>query len=91
MTQGEYILPDDISVGENPGSSSPRIDLNRRFRDLKREVVESFEREYTREVLQAHGGNLAAASRQAGMDRKNLWALAKKYNIDLDSLRTNDD
>ncbi|HUH03366.1 MAG TPA: sigma-54 dependent transcriptional regulator [Kofleriaceae bacterium] len=91
MTQGEYILPDDISVGENPGSSSPRIDLNRRFRDLKREVVESFEREYTREVLQAHGGNLAAASRQAGMDRKNLWALAKKYNIDLDSLRTNGD
>jgi transcriptional regulator with GAF, ATPase, and Fis domain len=91
MAQGEYILPEDISVGENPGTATPRIDLNRRFRDLKKEVVECFEREYTREVLEAHGGNLAAASRQAGMDRKNLWALAKKYNIDLDSLRTGND
>ncbi len=92
MAQGEQITPEDIPVGENVGQAGPqRVDISRRFRDLKREVIEGFEREYTREVLRAHGGNLAAASRQAGMDRKNLWALAKKYNIDLDSLRSGGD
>jgi anaerobic nitric oxide reductase transcription regulator len=54
---------------------------------LKRDVIEEFEREYTAELLRAHDGNLAAAARQAGMDRKNLWSLAKKYGIDLDALR----
>jgi transcriptional regulator with GAF, ATPase, and Fis domain len=91
MARDEYIRPQDISVGESGSPGAPRIDIGRRFRDLKKEVVESFEREYTKEVLRAHRGNLAAASRQAGMDRKNLWALAKKYNIDLDSLRSGRD
>ena len=87
MAQGHYIGPEEISVGGTSLSASSRVDIARRFRDLKREVVESFEREYTRELLRAHGGNLAAAARQAGMDRKNLWSLAKKYDIDLDTLR----
>ena len=69
----------------------PGIDLSRRFRDLKKEVVQAFEEEYTREILKAHQGNLAAASRQAGMDRKNLWALAKKYGIDLKKFRSGED
>jgi hypothetical protein len=30
---------------------------------------------------------MAAAARQAGMDRKNLWALAKKYSIDVNQFR----
>ena len=88
MVRGTYIAPDDIPIG---GSSAPMpatgIDLARPFRDLKRDVVESFEREYAHQLLSAHRGNLAAAARQAGMDRKNLWALAKKYGIDLKMLR----
>jgi two-component system, NtrC family, response regulator AtoC len=88
MAQGEHIRPEDIQLG-NPGSAPlTRLDLARPFRDLKKDVVEAFEREYTRELLEAHGGNLAAAARQAGMDRKNLWALAKKYGIDLENFRT---
>ena len=50
-------------------------------------MVESFEAKYTFELLKVHRGNVAAAARQAGMDRKNLWALARKYDIDLKALR----
>ena len=88
MAHGEYIRPEDISIG-SLGAPPPSVglDLSRTFRDLKREVVEAFELEYAQEILRAHRGNLAAASRQAGMDRKNLWALAKKYGIDLQDFR----
>ncbi|MEM9490189.1 MAG: sigma 54-interacting transcriptional regulator, partial [Myxococcota bacterium] len=87
MAQGKNIQPEDIPIA---GASEPgphRMDLSRRFRDLKREVVESFERQYVRELLGAHNGNIAAASRQAGIDRKNLWSLAKKYDIDPNTFR----
>jgi DNA-binding NtrC family response regulator len=87
MAQGAYIVPEDIAISTPPAAPSTRIDLARPFRDLKQDVIETFEREYVRELLRVHRGNLAAAARQAGMDRKNLWALAKKYGIDLDGFR----
>jgi transcriptional regulator with GAF, ATPase, and Fis domain len=87
LTQGEYIEPQDIQLSGGLVVPSHGIDLTRPFRDLKREVVETFESEYVRAVLKAHRGNLAAAARQAGMDRKNLWAFARKYRINLKALR----
>ena len=88
MAQGRYILPHEIPLaGEGPLSTHHPMDLTRKFRELKRDVVESFERQYVHEILSSNDGNVARASRQAGMDRKNLWALAKKYNIDPNTYR----
>jgi DNA-binding NtrC family response regulator len=88
MTQSTVIGPDDIALPANPTTaSSPRLDLARPFRDLKQEIIETFERDYVRELLRSHRGNLAAAARQAGMDRKNLWAMVKKYGLDLERFR----
>jgi DNA-binding NtrC family response regulator len=87
MAQGEHIGPDEVRVSGNPGAAQTRIDLSQKFRELKKSVVETFEREYTEEVLRVHQGNIAAAARQAGIDRKNLWSLVKKYGIDVDDFR----
>jgi len=87
MVQRDQIYPEEVRVRGNPGAASTRLDLSKRFRELKRAVVESFEREYAEEILRLHGGNIAAAARQAGIDRKNLWSLVKKYGIDVDSFR----
>jgi transcriptional regulator with GAF, ATPase, and Fis domain len=88
LAQGESIEPQDIQIsGALSLPATHGFDLTRPFRDLKREVVETFESEYVRALLAAHRGNLAAASRQAGMDRKNLWAFARKYRINLKLLR----
>ena len=88
LAQGDSIEPQDIQIsGALSLPATHGFDLSRPFRDLKREVVESFEAEYVRALLAAHHGNLAAASRQAGMDRKNLWAFARKYRINLKLLR----
>jgi two-component system response regulator AtoC len=87
LAQGESIEPHDIQLSGGLPTPSFGYDLSRPFRELKREVVEAFESEYVRALLRAHHGNLAAASRQAGMDRKNLWAFARKYRINLKHLR----
>ena len=87
LAQGESIEPHDIHLGGGLPTPTLGYDLSRPFRELKREVVEAFESEYVRNLLRAHHGNLAAASRQAGMDRKNLWAFARKYRINLKHLR----
>ncbi len=87
MCQGEHIKPEEVHLDITPAAKTPVLDLDRPFRELKREVVEGFEREYTRELLRRHGGNLAAAARQARIDRKNLWSLVKKYRIDVNMFR----
>lgn len=87
LARGATIDADDLQMIGADVDSDTEIDLSRSFRDLKRGMVERFERAYTIKLLEAHGGNLAAASRHGGMDRKNLWAMAKKYQIELDAIR----
>jgi transcriptional regulator with GAF, ATPase, and Fis domain len=87
LAQGDVIQPEEVQLETSMGGRARELDVTRAFRDLKREVIEGFEKEYTRELLRKHGGNLAAAARQARIDRKNLWALVKKYRIDLDQFR----
>lgn len=87
LAQGEHIQPEELQLETGAATRELGLDVARPFRELKREVIESFEREYTRELLRAHGGNLAAAARQARIDRKNLWALVKKHRIDVGSYR----
>ena len=87
LTRDEFISSDDVDLSAGLQRPAPPVDISRPFRDLKRELVECFEREYTRALLRHHRGNFAAASRDAGMDRKNLWSLAKKYEIDVEAMR----
>jgi transcriptional regulator with GAF, ATPase, and Fis domain len=89
LAQGDRIRPEEVQLDVSLPLSTPSIDVTRPFRDVKKDVVEGFERDYTRELLKRHHGNLAAAARQAGMDRKNLWMLVKKYGIDVDGFRKN--
>ena len=53
----------------------------RSFRDAKREVVDGFERRYLLELMERHGGNVTAASEQAGMLRSALQRLLRKYAL----------
>jgi DNA-binding NtrC family response regulator len=53
----------------------------RRFREAKREVVEAFEHSYLSELMEHHGGNVTAASQQAGMLRSALQRLLRKYGL----------
>jgi DNA-binding NtrC family response regulator len=87
LAQEEQIQPEEVQLDLPRPGRAPALDVGRPFRDLKREVLETFEREYARELLRKHHGNLAAAARQARIDRKNLWSLVKKHRLDLGVFR----
>ncbi len=84
VADGPLIDAGDLDVGDGGG---PVLDLDRPFQELKHAVIDRFERDYLTALLTHHGGNLAAAARRAGMDRKNLWALTRKHGLDLGRFR----
>jgi DNA-binding NtrC family response regulator len=90
LTRGPMIEAADLSLPPPRGGGrapTQDLDLERPFRDLKAAAVDRFERDYLVALLDRHHGNLAAASRQAGMDRKNLWTLVQRHGIDVEAFR----
>ncbi len=53
----------------------------RPFKDMKRELVESFERRYLDQLLERHRFNMAAVARSAGLSRKHMIALIHKHGL----------
>jgi len=82
-------LPDWVSdglaaaVAVGPGD----VGVGRRFKEAKRDVVGAFERAYLRRLLEDHGGNVTAASQEAGMLRSALQRLLRKYGLKSASFR----
>jgi len=75
-------LPDRVRESrEIPAPPSARGLSRRTFRKAKREVVAAFERAYLAELLERHGGNVTAASQQAGMLRSALQRLLRKHGL----------
>ena len=94
LRQGPEISAADLEL--NPGvdclgagtpPSTTDVDLSLSFAEAKRDVVERFERTYLSGVLNAANGNVAAAARTAGHDRKSFWRLLQKHGIDVDEYR----
>ncbi len=51
------------------------------FAGAKEAVLHGFERRYLRDLLARTGGNLSAAARESGLDRKHLRTLARKHGL----------
>ena len=66
-------LPDDA------GSALPDITLS--YAEARSRVLDDFERRWLAALLSAHGGNIAAAARAAGMARPYLHRLLQRHGI----------
>jgi DNA-binding NtrC family response regulator len=88
VAAGPNLEPDDLALPMTLRPEPTRLDLLRPFRDLKQDVIDHFEKDYLTALLEKHEGNLAAAARQAGMDRKNLWALVQKHQLSTEKYRS---
>ena len=53
----------------------------RSYRDTRSRYEAEFERRYVKWLLGRHAGNISAAAREAQMDRKYLYDLAKKHRM----------
>jgi len=61
------------------------VDANRPFKDVKAEIVSRFERSYLIQILDRTRGNISAAARESGIDRKHMERLIRKHDIDVKS------
>jgi DNA-binding NtrC family response regulator len=61
------------------------------FKDAKEKLLEQFEAEYIKRILQRAGGNASAVARLAGIDRKHVYTLAKKHGLDLKARARDED
>jgi DNA-binding NtrC family response regulator len=73
-------LPIRIDGGPIAGDGlAVRSDLP--YAEAKALLLQELERRYLADVLAREGGNLSAASRSSGIDRKHLRALARKHGL----------
>jgi DNA-binding NtrC family response regulator len=57
------------------------VDVSLPFRESKARVVAEFERRYATRLLDAHGGNLSAVARSAGLDRMSVYKLLDRLRL----------
>jgi DNA-binding NtrC family response regulator len=53
------------------------------FKEAKEQLLDQFEAEYVRRLVEREPTSASAMARAAGIDRKHLYNLAKKHDIDL--------
>lgn len=65
-----------------PGSGDKmQIDTHRPFKEVKNELIASFEKDYIRDILERHNGVVSRAAETAGIERAYLQRLIKKYGM----------
>ena len=74
---GGVLEPEDIE------EDSPNVDAlaslsTLPWKDAREQYLASFEISYAQAVLARCGGNVSAAAREAGVDRKTFYALLKR-------------
>jgi DNA-binding NtrC family response regulator len=60
------------------------------FQETKARFVEQFERDYLKELLRLHQGNITRAAQAAQKNRRAFWQLIQKHRLDARSFKTGD-
>jgi DNA-binding NtrC family response regulator len=84
LTEQALIQPQDIRLHE---AVSPK--RNASFHELKAIAIEQFERNYLRQALAAHDGNITKAAQSAHKARRAFWELLRKHRIIVRSSSSN--
>ena len=74
----EYLRERSVVTG-----SAPKVDGAMPFKEAKERWIESFERDYLIELLRKNQLNISKAAKEAGIDRKSVQRLLKKYNLNV--------
>jgi two-component system response regulator AtoC/two-component system nitrogen regulation response regulator NtrX len=80
-TLGIYDFPDEIKNSNTFNVSFSNIDYNLPFRDAKRTVIESFEKDFLSRKLQENDGNISKAAEALDMHRQSLQHKIKELNM----------
>lgn len=84
-------LPDYLKdaggvIESSLGSSTIELDASLPFKEAKEKWVENFEKDYLIKILKNNDLNISKAAKDAGIDRKSIQRLLKKYNLNVKDL-----
>lgn len=65
----------------NAPAAFPAFEPAKSYREVRADFEADFERRYVSWLLDRHAGNISAAAREAKMDRKHLYDLARKHGL----------
>ena len=77
------VSPGSIATGQSSTANAgyPAFDSDKSYREIRSDFESEFERRYVAWLLDRHSGNISAAAREAKMDRKHLYDLARKRGL----------
>ncbi len=87
MVEGNTITGQQVSYifeemeREEEATERMSVDMGLPFKEAKQKVVESFEKDYLAALLRRNNYNISKTAREAGIDRKHIRNLLKKYGI----------
>jgi DNA-binding NtrC family response regulator len=69
----------------SPEEPSPQaldaLDVSIPFSEARRRLLATFEKNYVRELLERHGGNVSQAAATAGVDRAHLHRIMRRHQM----------
>jgi transcriptional regulator with PAS, ATPase and Fis domain len=83
LSQGHEIDAGDLDLGfVNPSPAVPHLEGCPSFKSMKRDLIDTFEKDYLTRLMLVHEGNVSRAAREAKKDRRDLSKLMKKHQLD---------
>ena len=84
LAEGEMVTPAELPANLRLPQKVPTAMVadHLSLKNAKRHWVEAFEREYLIALLNKHQGNISQAAKTAGVDRKTIHRLLKRYRIE---------
>jgi DNA-binding NtrC family response regulator len=81
---GEEVLPhveSPLADTPRPSGPPPAPELELPFKQAKERLIEGFERDYLKSLLERCEGNISRAAREAGIARLHVRKLLKKHGL----------
>src|SRR5262249_27526929 len=69
-----------VAARVSPAIDDPTI-FEQGYKDFRESWIDAGEREYVRRLLSRHGRNVAAAAREADVDRTYIYRLIRKHEL----------
>ncbi len=84
LAEGEMVTPTQLPANLRLPQKVPTAMVadHLSLKKAKQQWVEAFEREYLIALLNKHQGNISQAAKTAGVDRKTIHRLLKRYRIE---------
>jgi two-component system, NtrC family, response regulator GlrR len=70
-----------LATSAQPLGASAPTSLRGRYKGLREQWIETFERDYFRELIARNQGNVSAAAREAGVDRSYVHRMIRRYGL----------